>query len=154
VSAPTAAQVREALREYVKDLSCAVEADYTLFNPLARQLLGVDHLEQRDRGEREAFAGQVRRGLNKLAADGTLVKISDGHRAEYRTPAVHEQLQREEEQRETAQAAWQARVTTLRQRIRALGIGGVNYTDRNRMVMDMDMVEALVALAEAGREGT
>jgi hypothetical protein len=91
----------------------------------------------------------VRRALDKLAVEGTLVKGKNGSSAVWRTPAAHQRHLDEQQSREAQQKAVNERVTSLRSRIQALGLSGTNYADNfGRIVMEMEMAEALVTLAE------
>lgn len=157
-------EVTEAIRAYVAgpDPLGVFEPEHQLISRL-RERLGVDYaLAGHDWEQRAAegkFARQVKTGLDKLAADGTLRKVGAGDRGpdgysnyrnqvRYFTPQAWEVAERETAQAKTKaqdlDAAWQA----LRERLSALGIDAA----RNRahgLSVDLDGWQALLELAES-----
>lgn len=142
-------EVVEAVRAHASGCGHAIQADWQLFVPLAESLdFSVAQHTHDERAATEKFTGQVRRALNKLAADGTLVKQSDGHTARFYTPDALARHQDEQQRREAEQQALAVRVRDLRGRFRELGITGVSFSSNGRLTMDLDVATALVELAE------
>jgi hypothetical protein len=150
-------EVLDAVRVHVANSpSGAVTPSWSMFFKLGKGLdLGIsDSRIPEQRLAQNRFAAQVKRALNKLAADGELVKVSDGRSsAVFYTTESYKSFMARREQQEVERLAWQDRVTRLRHRIRALDIHGTDYADNlQRFVMDIDMVEALVGKAERARD--
>jgi hypothetical protein len=69
------------------------------------------------------------------------------------TPDAYASYQNRQTAREVERLAWEDRITRLRNRITALNIYGINYTDgAGKFTMDIDMAEALVTRAERSRD--
>lgn len=148
------ADVLGAVRDDAPSCEYAIEVD----EPYLRRIAG--HLgmtwESSTREQRDAqlkLAGQARRALNKLAEEMLLFKASDGQRAQFYTQEAHARYLRRQAERGAQQQAVTERVHGLRHRMHALGVEGVNYTDNyGRVTMDLDMLTALVGLAERATE--
>ena len=103
---------------------------------------------------REArLRGQVSRALNQLAEAGVLVKRSDGHTAEFLTPAAFQASEERAASRDAEQQAWLERRLSARARMCALAVEG-GFTDygSGRVLVDMSTLEALLTLAERSRQ--
>lgn len=151
----TPAQVKEAILTYLdKDDYHRTEASWPFIRAIAEALnvdLSEGTLRQRAIIE-DQFAGKVRRGLSKLADEKVLVKDASVRPTMYLTPGAHTKREQQRKRDETAQRLVNERALALRNRLKALGVSGTNYTDSSgRITMDLDMVEALVQLAERGK---
>lgn len=131
-------EVVEAVRVHMAGQPHAVEADWELFQQIAANLnVKMDETATgAARDAQERLHGQVRRALNRLADDGTLVKHSDGHRPEFLTPQAERQRQQRAAEAKAAsqarreqKAAEQARADAAAARLTELGIQAFSSSD-------------------------
>lgn len=132
------------------------EDDYTEFGHQfiseAEQALRLDFSEGDwlARQQRDKFCGQVKRALDKLAADGVLVKTGEGRgNIRYWSPAAHEAHQAREAEREAARQAVKNLKERLMLRIGAMGLPGNCYVaSSSQITMDLERVAALLDRAD------
>jgi hypothetical protein len=91
---------------------------------------------------------QVRRALDALAADGTLVKGVLGKRVEYLPPTLHAQRQAERDRHYNERLGRDARSAAQRTRLAALGIGAQLQFGEVRLTPDQ--LDILMDLAAKG----
>jgi hypothetical protein len=104
------------------------------------------------RQDRDKFAGQVGRALDKLASADSRVLVKSGQgrgNIRYWSPSAWEAYQSLEADRKAAKIALDARKTNIYDRIRRLNGDAQFYvTTPGRITMDLDTAAALLDLAE------
>lgn len=160
----TAAEVLTAVRAW---LAAGAAGDFELTHRELGELqrlagfdvFGVRNSWDRTRAE-DKFSGQVKRALDKVAAEGALVRIGKNQTlptggwssgVHYFTPAAAEQADRERQEREAGREAERARWTALHEALAALGFENCRHTS-DGLVLDLDRWEKLVQLARQGTE--
>lgn len=129
-----------------------VEFDHTIIGR-AERALGLD-FSGRDgifvRQDRDKFAGQVGRALDKLAAERVLVKSGQGRgNIRYWAPDAYTAHQAREAEREVAARGLADRKADVMRRTRLLVADAVFYVATpDRITMDLAAASALLTLAE------
>lgn len=148
----TAAEVTKAVRLHMSVQPAAVEVDWTLFFKLAEALLidvRAGTLRDQRRTE-DRLRGQIRAALNKLSADGTLVKDRSGHRTRFMTPQVAERHKLQAAENQARELAQRERKASLVHRIKALGVTETDFGDQaGKFIINLDTAEFLIGKAES-----
>lgn len=120
----------------------------------AERALGLDFYPGRGaptwegRQAETRFIRQVRRALDALADDGTLVKVFIGKSAEYLTPELSEQRQAEQARVADERQAKKDRLAAQRLRLAAFGI--IARVEFGTVALSADQLDTLMNLAAKG----
>jgi hypothetical protein len=145
-----------AVRKQAADWPHAIEASYGFTSAVAESI-GLDFSNPDGvpgvRRAWERFCNQVYRALNRLADEDVLVKGKNGGSTVWRTPAVQAEFDRVAAGASEHERALIERGARLRARLQALALpGGWSDYGHTGVVMDLDALEALLALAEKAED--
>jgi hypothetical protein len=145
-----------AVRKQAADWPCAIEASYGFTSAVAESI-GLDFSNPDGvpgvQRAWEKFCNQVYRALNRLTDENVLIKGKNGSSTVWRTPAVQAEFDRAAAGASEAERVLIERGAQLRARLQALALpGGWSSYGHTGVVMDLDVLEALLGLAEKAED--
>jgi hypothetical protein len=152
----TAKEVREALMSYLADCAGKSEepaSETAAFCTVLTSRLNPDYSGLRPWDALDAktkFRAQVLAQLNKLTAEGVLVKRGERRGVHFFTPEAAQHHDEDRERRRAGCTEKTARTAAVRVRLAHLRFSDTG-TSQNTISLELDDWEALVSLAENGK---